>query len=273
MSRGFTDSAALLHDLLDRFEAKPAVSRLLAHIDYDGFDSISHQDRMIRALEAIEHEGGVAMRRKRIDGIDGVVYVRLVDPEVLYRYLDRQPAAVGVDQALINLRSRRDLPPSAAVALDDLAGAWTRGVSRFTLSVGDARGLAEVVELVLALRRRAFGPASTLQDYRTFSRMAGVRSKALEQRAAAVVALFDRFYSGMLVPGLDAADTLARFGVTRLPQPLLLSGPLMLDGVALPSTSYVGVPPEEGDRLGIAIPVSYVLTIENYAPLSATSAN
>ena len=40
----------------------------------------------------------------------------------------------------------------------------------------------------------------------------------------------------------------------------------MLDGAPLPSIGYVGVPPEEGDRLGIAKPVGYVLTIENYAP-------
>lgn len=264
--RGFTDSAALLHDLLDRFEAKPAVNRHLAYVDYDGFTSISHQDLMIRALKLIEREGGVAMRGERVDGIDSIAHVRLVDPQVLYRHLDRQPAAIGVGKALLHLRSRSDLPVSAAAALDDLASAWTRGVSRFMLSAGDAEGLAEVVALVLALHRRASDHTSILLDYRTFSRTAGVRSKALEQRTASVVAIFERFYSGMLEPGLDAADALATFGVTRLPQPLLLSGPLMLDGAALPSTGYVGVPPEEGDRLGIAQPVDYVLTIENYAP-------
>jgi hypothetical protein len=264
--RGFTESAALLHDLLDRFEAKPAVNRHLAYVDYDGFPSISHQDRMIRALELIEREGGVDMMRRRVDGVDGVAHVRLADPEVVYRHLDRQPAAISVDQALLHLRLRSDLPPSAAAALDDLASAWTRGVSRFTLGAGDAGGLAEAVELALALHRRASDPTSILMDYRTFSRMAGVRSKALEERAAAVVALFDRFYSGMRESGLDTADALATFGVTRLPQPLLLSGPLMLDGAPLPSTGYVGVPPEEGDRLGIAQTVSYVLSIENYAP-------
>ena len=117
------------------------------------------------------------MMRRRVDGVDGVAHVRLADPEVVYRHLDRQPAAISVDQALLHLRSRSDLPPSAAAALDDLASAWTRGVSRFTLGPGDAEGLAEAVELVLALHRRASDATSILMDYRTFSRMVGCVAK------------------------------------------------------------------------------------------------
>jgi len=262
--RGFKDSAELLHDLLDRLEAKPAVGRHLAYIDYDGFSSVADQDRMIGALERVARDEGIALQRKSVDGIDTITHVRLVDPQILYRHLGRQPAAMSVHEALSDVRSRIDLPPSAALALDDLAGAWARGVSRFTLAAGDADALAETIALVLALHDRA--PDSTsLLDYRTFSRMAGVRSKSLEQRAAAVVAMYDRFYPGMLELGLDAADTLATFGVTRLPQPLLLSGPFTFNGETWPGTSYLGVPPEEGDRLGVARPVRYVLTIENYA--------
>jgi hypothetical protein len=261
---GFTSSNALLHNLLDRFEARPAVSRHLAYIDYDGFKNIAEQDRMVRELEVIERGGGIGLRRLR-DRTGTISHVRLAEAEVLYRHLGRQPAAVGVANAISLVRSRSGLPPTAAIVLDELASAWARGVSRFNLSAGDAEGLGEAVELALALNRRASDPTSTLIDYRTFSRTSGVRSKALEQRMTAVVTLFDCFFPDLRQPTLDASEVLATFGVTRMPQPFLLSGPLQLDGVPIPSTGYFGVPPEEGDRVGLAQPVNYMLTIENYA--------
>jgi hypothetical protein len=261
---GFTSSNALLHDLLDRFEARPAVSRHLAYIDYDGFKNITEQDRMVRELDAIERGGGILVRRLR-DGTEIISHVRLAEADVLYRHLGRQPAAVGVTKAIALVRSRTGLPPTATIVLDELAGAWARGVSRFNLRANDAEGLSEVVELVLALNRRASDPTSTLIDYRTFSRASGVRSKALEQRIAAVVTLFDCFFPDLRQPTLDAFEVLATFGLARMPQPFLLSGPLELDGVPIPRIDYFGVPPEEGDRLGIAQPVIYMLTIENYA--------
>jgi len=79
------------------------------------------------------------------------------------------------------------------------------------------------------------------------------------------VTLFDCFFPDLIQPSLDASEVLATFGIARMPQPLLLSGPLELDGMPLPITGYFGVPPEEGDRVGLAQPVIYMLTIENYA--------
>jgi hypothetical protein len=254
----------LLHNLLDRFEARPAVSRHLAYIDHDGFKNIAEQDRLVRELEAIERGGGIFVRRPR-DGAETISHVCLAEADVLYRHLGRQPALIGVTKAIAPVRSRTGLPPTAAIVLDELADAWGRGVSRFNLSAGDAEGLREVVELVLALDRRASDSTSTLIDYRTFSRVSGARSKALEQRVAAVVMLFDRFFPHLRQSTLDASEVLATFGIARMPQPLLMSGPLNIDGAPIPSTGYFGVPPEEGNRVGLARPVIYMLTIENYA--------
>ncbi len=253
-----------MHNLLDRFEARPSVSVHRAYLDYDGFQNIAEQDRVVRDLDAIERDGGILVRRPR-DGTETILHVRLAEPDVLYRYLGRLPAAVGVTKAITLVRLRTGLPSTAAGVLDESAGAWARGVSRFNLRANDADGLCEAVELVLALERRAADPTSTLIDYRTFSRLAGVRSKALEQRVAAVVTLFDCFFPDRRQPTLDASEVLATFGIARTPQPLLLSGPLELDGVPIPATSYFGVPPEEGDRVSLAQPVIYMLTIENYA--------
>ena len=213
MSRGeFTSCDALLHNLLDRFEAKPSVSHHRAYVNYDGFKNIAEQDRVdprtqcdrarwryprAAATGRYRNHFACAARRGR-------------------RSLSSfRPSAglVGVTKAITLVRSRTGLPSTAAVVLDELAGAWARGVSRFNLRANDAEGLCEAVELVLALERRAADPTATLMDYRTFSRLAGVHSKALEQRVAAVVTLFDCFFPDRRQPTLDASEVLATFGI------------------------------------------------------------
>lgn len=263
--RGHTDSEALLGSLLDHLEAKPDVARHRAYVDFDGFKSIAEQDRLIRELEAVAREGGIEIRRRRVDGAEIIAHVVLKDAALLYRHLDRVPATIGIADALAPIRSRADLPPTFRAVFDMLAAAWCRGVSSLGLRPGEVEGLTEALDLVLALDRRRSGAEVTLLDYRTFSRNAGVRSKALEQRAATVVALLSRLIPDAAEQGLDAAEILATFGVTRLPQPLLVSGPLTLDDAPLADLDYWGVPAESANRLGLGRPVSYMLAVENYA--------
>ena len=263
--RAYTESKTLLASLLDGFEAKPSVRRHIAYVDYDGFKNIAEQDRLIRELREAERSGAVEIRRRRVSGADILAHVLLKDPVTLYRHLDRIPATVNVDNALVRVRSRSGLPATAVDTFDALAGAWARGVSSFGLKPGNVAGLLESLDLVLAVQQRAVDPAPSLLDYRTFSRGAGVRSKALEQRTATVIALLARLYPDLVESGLDPAESLAMWGITRLPQPLLASGPLAMDGKPLPDVDYWGVPAEVNDRLALSSPVNYLLTIENYA--------
>ena len=55
--REFASGLALSHNLSDRFEAMPAVSRHRACFDHDGFRNIVEQDHLVRVLEAIQRGG------------------------------------------------------------------------------------------------------------------------------------------------------------------------------------------------------------------------
>lgn len=256
----FTSSDALLHDLLDRLEARPGVTRHLSYIDYDAFPNIAAQDRMESDLSTAERLGAIALTRERHS--TEIRLIKLIDAPRLYTYLGRVPASQSMSDALADLRLRHDLPQSAEAMLDEVGEAWTRGVSRYGIKPGDIKGLAEVIDLTLAVAERS--PDAPLTDYRTFSRMAGQHSKALERRLASVAAMIRELFASDREAGLDASEVMATYGLARIAQPLLVSGPIAIDGAALPDISYIGVAGEDADRIALSAPVTYVLTIENY---------
>ncbi len=263
--RKFGDVEKLINDLLDRHEANPRAERLLAYIDEDGFSSVEARDRFTATLLAAEKAGGISIQRKRVDGAMVFGHVRLADAAALYTYAGRVPARVRVDAALVATQARQDLPSTAQSILEEIADGWSRGVSRYGLSPHDDTGLAAALDLARALYERAADVSAIPTDFRTFSRSAGTDSKALERLTSPVVRLFRRLYPEPEMPvGLDADDALATFGIVRTPQALTLSGPLSVKGQTLPPLRFYGVPPEQGDALGLAARVDHVLTIENY---------
>lgn len=263
--RKFSDIDRLIHDLLDRHEANPKAERLLAYIDEDAFTSVEVRDRFTAALFAVEKTGGISVRRRRVDGAMAIGHVSLADAAALYTYAGRVPARVKADAALFAALERRDLPSTARSVLDEIAEGWSRGVNRYRLAPHDEVGLAAALDLARALHQRAVDTGVLPTDFRTFSRMAGAESKALERLSPAVVRLVRRLYPELEIPhGLDADDLLATFGIVRTPQALTLSGPISIKGQELPKLCFYGVPPEQGDTLGLASPVDHVLLIENY---------
>ena len=263
--RKFGNVERLINDLLDRHEANPTAKRLLAYIDEDIFSSVEARDRFTAELLAVEKAGGIDIQRKRVDGAMVVGYVRLADAAALYAHACRLPARVRVDAALVATQARQDLPSTAQSILEEIADGWSRGVSRYGLSPHDDTGLAAALDLARALYERAADVSAIPTDFRTFSRAAGTDSKALERLMSPVVRLFRRLYPEPEVPvRLDADDALATFGIVRTPQALTLSGPVSIEGQRLPRLRFYGVPPEQGDMLGLAVPVNHVLTIENY---------
>lgn len=263
--RKFGDVERLINDLLDRHEANPRAERLIAYIDEDAFASVEARDRFATALLAAEKAGGISIQRRRVDGTIVFGHVRLADAAALYAYAGRVPARTKVDAALGAAQARQDLPPTAQRVLEEIADRWSRGVGSFGLAPHDDGGLAAALDLVRALHHRATDPGALPTDFRTFSRAAGTDSKALERLSSPVARLFRRFYPELETAiGLDADDLLATFGIVRTPQAFTLSGPISIDGQRLPQLRFYGVPPEQGDMLGIAAPVDHVLTIENY---------
>jgi len=263
--RGFSDADRLLNDLLDRHEGSPTASRLVAHIDEDGFASVGARDRFVDALSRAEAAGAVELRRRRVHGETILSHVTLRAPEALYVHIGRTPAKSRVAEALERVRSRPDLPRGTGELLDEIAAAWARGVSRLALTPGDVDDLNDGLTLALALADRQADSRAPPTDYRTFSRQAGTDSKALDRLARPVMLLYRRLFPDeRSEKGLDADDALSALGVSRTPQPLLASGELLYDGVPLPRLLYHGIPPEQGDGLELARAPDYVLTIENY---------
>lgn len=263
--RSFTDASELVADLLDRLESRGASTRLLAHVDYHGFDNIDRQDECVEALNALERTGGVTLKRLRKDGVEQIVHVRLNDAGVLYRHLGRTPASQSATKALSALRARGGMPGAFGDLLDDVQSAWSRNVSWNMLRPGQAEALNDAVDLAVALAGRATDLTSSVIDYRSFSRRVVGDSKSLEKLATVVVTLLRRLYPELAIDAdLDDRDILASLGVERLPQPLLVSGNVSIDGHALGDMPYFGVPPESAHRLTFSRPVVYLLTIENF---------
>ena len=264
--RSFSDLNTLLHDLLNRLEANPSATRILARVAFDRFGSVGEQDAFLAGLDAIEREGGVRVLRQGPRHDMRITGVALADPAPVYRRMVRTPSRDDVPARLEPLRQRSDLPVAATTVIDRVAASWERGVAHLELFPGDVEGLGNVLRLAAAAGLRADWQGLPDIDFRTFARKAVGDSKALERHLSAVARTL-----GILHPGLDAAhalqpaELLAAVGITRLPQPLLIHGALELGGAALPRLEFLGFPPEHAVRLRPLRKPAHLLTIENYA--------
>lgn len=263
--RRFADARALLGDLLDRHEANPQAGHLLASLDIDGFASVVDLDACLAELAVVERAGGVIIRRRRTGGADHVENIRLAAPGAVYRHLGRMPATKKADQALAQLGQRGSTAPALAEFLEQVRAAWSRNVSALGLGPGEALRLNMAVDLAEALVARLNANDPTQSDFRSFSRAVVGDSKALEGVARAVAILAQRLApDAVSVEMQTPEEIIGAFGVTRLPQPFLISGPLALDGIELPALTYIGLPPEQAPRLTFARAPMYLLIVENF---------
>jgi len=258
----FGDAAKLLHNLLDRYETRPTVTRPFAYIDENAFSSVETRDRFIEIIRTSERSGAVKLENTRAVG-DMRLRIRLADADALYRHLGRTPSQQKVEATLADLYRLPNLPGTAGDVLDEIAAAWQRNVRKFGIVPNDNASLQDSLALACGLEKR--GKDAHPIDFRSFSRSVGRDSKALDRLAASVVAIYSRLYpSHVVTEGLDSDEFLATLGVSRMPQPFLLSGPVAIQGVTLPHVVYSGFPPDQVAAITLAHPVDYVLTIENY---------
>ncbi|WP_167484102.1 Wadjet anti-phage system protein JetD domain-containing protein [Mesorhizobium tamadayense] len=254
----------MIDDLLIRLESRAHERRLLA---YPGkFASIASEDDFMVRLKSLEADGALFVKRARVDGVDMVVSIRPGDIAKLYAYRGRTSSRTLSLEAVDTIRALPELPPNAEWVLELVEHAWSRNVAWSGLKPGDTKTLAAALSLAKALNGLR-GQAGDLVsvDYRTFSRRSCGDSKVLERRIRLVVELLNRLYPAPVGDGsLDDVDVLAELGVVKFPQPLLVSGTLSLDGVALPSVPFIGLPTEQSFRLGVTHP-SYVLLVENFS--------
>lgn len=257
-TRRFIDPRALLHHLLDRYER--GVASPTGYPDHERFATVTDADVFRRALERAAEAGCIEIVEDRGRNHGRLKFARLVNPGALYAWVGRSPAGPAADAAGTVMLEGLRLHPMIEAEARNAIDAWARNRTWMKLGPDQAPALRIALELAQAIvEKRHLG-----LDYRTFSRREVSDSKALERLEGTVVKLLRAAIELPLVGKPRAA--LAALGLERFPPPILLSGPIRLDGVAISSTlPYLGLPPSEIDRVAFARRPEYVLTIENFA--------
>lgn len=262
MPRRFTDAKELLGDLLDRFEAGTASP--LGYPNYGAFASVTAADTFLKEIARAEEIGAISVRRGRGTKHDEVVHVRLGAPDILYRHLNRVPAPQIAEDAATRLVTDLALDPRLKEAAVDISATWSRGRTWNAFSPGEVDRLRDAFVLAQAI----LDSKHLNVDYRTFSRRTVGDSKALERLEGAVVRLLHGIVD--LPPEAKPRAALRAIGLERFAPPLLIAGRVDLEGADLSTVSplYLGISPNEADRIRFRQPPAYILTIENFASFS-----
>jgi hypothetical protein len=259
MSRKFTEARALLADLLDRYEG--GTESPIAYPDYPAFASVPAVDAFIKELRQAEEAGAVSIAAGRGHKRDHVAHVRLEAAAILYRHIGRTPIGTVAGAARTQLTDGLSLQPGLLDAASNVLSVWTRGKAWNGFLPTDA----EKLRIAFALAQAILDGKHAGSDYRTFSRRIAGDSKVLERCQGVVVRLLAKIID--LPPGAKPREALRTLGLEKFAPPLLISGRInLLDAdLAKASLLYLGIPPNEADRVRFREEPAYLLTIENYA--------
>ncbi|WP_439373101.1 Wadjet anti-phage system protein JetD domain-containing protein [Bradyrhizobium sp. DASA03120] len=193
-----------------------------------------------------------------------IAHVRLASPDTLYRYLGRTPAPKIAEDAAAQLVAGLELDARLKDAAAAIATAWSRAKTWNAFSPTDTDRLRDAFVLAQAI----LDGKHVNVDYRTFSRRTVGDSKTLERLESAVVRLLGGIIE--LPPEARPRAALRAMGLERFAPPLLIAGRVDLEGADLSAASllYLGVAPNEADRIRFREPPAYLLTIENFASFS-----
>ena len=261
----FSDIAALIDHLLDKYEKNPEASRWIVAIDQDDL-TVNAGDAFVEDLTLLQKEGGVEIVWTGPKWERSIKSVKLRDPDVLYRQTERRPASEFAVESLSALRARDDLPVGAEPLLDEAAFAWSRKAPYMGVRPGEGETLGQVLRLAGAVSERLVELSASEVDFRSFSRLRSGDSKALERNLSSVVSAVSRFSALTETQGgLDAEELLATAGIKRLPQPVLICGAISLDDQPFPNMPFSGIPAECAGRVNLCKRPEYVMTIENFS--------
>ncbi len=252
-----TDPGRLLQELLDRHERRVERTRRITARPSLAFAGSSERDHLIAGLAAARDTGAVTLEWDR-DAPHLIARVILVDADRLYRHLGRTPAVEQQDAAVRRLVACQPVTDVGCTLLTAICDAWADG--RNYLGLAPA-AVEEAIALVRAADA-AFAPLETGPlPLRTRSARLLGDSKALERNLAKLLAYLR--LSGRLDPALERDQALEELGLAKFPQPLLLAGPVAINGLSASGLAYLGLPPEAATDLALEGQVRSVLTIEN----------
>ena len=252
-----TDPGRLLHDLLDRHERQTDRSRRITARPSLAFASSGERDHLITGLIAARDAGAVTLEWDR-DAPHLIARVILIDADPLYRHLSRSPAVEQQQAAVLKLGTRQPTTEIGHALLAAVRDAWTDGRKYLGLApaaVDEAIGLIRAADAAFTPLEGGALPLRTRS-----ARLLG-DSKALERNLTKLLAYLK--LSGRLAPVLEREQALEELGLAKFPQPLLVAGPVAINGVSASGLAYLGLPPEAVSAIALKGQVRSLLTIEN----------
>lgn len=252
-----SDAILLLNRLLDRFERASDASRRIILRGGHSFASSEAHHRFNGLLAEAGNAGAIDVIFDR-DAPHLIDKVILLDAGRLYAHLDRQPAETGQREALAALAALSPATEAGRALRDHFAEQWRGGKKALALTPADIRQAVRLVGAADAAFTELPGGRVPL---RTRSARLLKDSKALERVMSKLLAFLRQ--TGRLDPELTRDEALQVLGLEKYPQPLLLAGPLLIDGLSVADWTYAGLPPEAADMLDLAGPANSILTVEN----------
>jgi hypothetical protein len=256
----------LLNKLLDRFEShKKRVRDITQPINYKHVGGPAAQDDLHRVLKDAERSGGIALEKNRLGRFTGeLARVRLLNAEMLYKFLSRSSAELIADATHFNIEA--SIPeiikdPFFKDIVENAAAAWRLNKRFLGLTPANINAFIAVLRLTHGI----INLAGRDIDHRTFSRRTVKDSKALEQSEGRVVQLLKRWNRNF--EGDEPREILEACGIVRRAHVLFVKGPVRVssDDLKLDGTGelFIGLPWSSVQRAALSRPVQYIITIEN----------
>jgi len=252
-----TDPTRLLNGLLDRLERQADRSRRIMSRPSQAFASSNARDQLVEILTGARDAGAVTLEWDR-EAPHLIARIVLRDADTLYRHLNRTPAADQQSTAISELGTYQPRTDVGRELRDEMAKAWTEGKSHLGLAptkIDDALNLIRVADAAFTVLERGPLPLRTRS-----ARLLG-DSKAMERMLPKLLAYLKM--KGRLDPQLERDEALTVLGLAKFPQPVLVAGPIAINGVSAAELTYLGLPPEAITTAALTGPLRSILTIEN----------
>jgi hypothetical protein len=250
-----TEAGKILDRLLDRYERRKAERRIIER-PAQAFAEPNRLRALVEHLSDAAASGAVELKWDR-DAPHLIEQVILIDPDRLYDLTGRRRPEALADEAATEL-DRLEIGEELARGLrEDFKLAWSRRARFLGLGVGDR---AEAASLILALEA-AFTELEGIVPLRTRSARLLGDSKTLERALPALLAYLRHI--GIIAEGVSRETALEELGLAKFGQPVLVAGPIRVEGSDLSDWPYAGVPPELAGQVEPTVSMRSLLTIEN----------
>lgn len=266
-------TATLLHTLLDRLE-QPLRSRVVRvrlnetdHASYFDTHDVQTRQDVNGELSALAKQNAVTLRWKKWQEGNWLESLDLQNAEKIYKLLRRSPRSNLTEQFLELLDDYASSIPWVTVWHDEVRRKVQAGKAVTPFALEDGlwnRDLLILVKAVAELKE------STLE--RNLSVKLFKNSKWLESLRPALLNILRRYApESNLFEGNDNA-LLESFGLLRVPEYVLVSGSLIVDGVDLSLLQSVGLPATALRLARLESNAKRVLTIENQTSFEGLAA-